>query len=114
MTEPFSTPEGALVLPAASAEVELRPGQHLVIDVGQVNASIGEHWSLEREPDRAVLAVLGQDTRFADDPPMPGSPARVRMLFQAVVPGTTEMLLQYLFRNEPPEQPPVRIGITVR
>ncbi len=91
---------GALVLPEdrSGSTVTLEPGQELVIEVFE-NASIGWQWDVTTDPDDAVLRFV-DEAYEADSPDTAGSGGTDRFRFEAVGPGSTELVLSRDYRNE--------------
>jgi len=106
---------GSVTVPASSGTARVGVGQTLVVDIGRVNASVGDGWELARPPDPTILADLG--SRYAgDSPAAPGSGGTMTWEFRGVAPGTTTVVLQYRYRGEVPDDAsgiPVTIQVTV-
>jgi len=106
---------GSVTVPATSGTTRVGVGQTLVVDIGRVNASVGDGWELAQPPDPTILADLG--SRYVGEvPAAPGSGGTMTWEFRGVAPGTTRLVLQYRFRGEIPDDAsgaPVTIEVTV-
>lgn len=80
-------------------------GGQLVVELGEVNSSVGTEWVLVTPPDPAVLG--GEDVKIDSgqaDPP-PGASAEMTVTFTAVAAGDTTLVYEYRFRGEVPADP---------
>jgi predicted secreted protein len=101
-----------------SARVEV--GAELRVQLGEVNASIGDSWHLLGAPDPAVLTDNGAVTELECE--QPGCGGTMDWTFTATGPGVTALVFQYCYRSRPPQcepQPgrgpaePVTLTVTV-
>jgi predicted secreted protein len=97
--------------------VTLAPGEALIVDFGEVNATVGQEWVLTEEPDAAVLGPGEERSRYLGEDGMTGAPSEVTYRFAPVGEGTTVIEFEYRFRGEVPEdrddQETARIEVTV-
>ncbi|HWU28249.1 MAG TPA: protease inhibitor I42 family protein [Microbacterium sp.] len=93
----------------------VKVGEEVVVDLGEVNSSVGTEWVLVEEPDPAVLG--GEDVDFVSDQPNPppGSSSNMTVTFDAVGAGETTLTYEYRFRGEASkDRGPLTFTITVR
>jgi hypothetical protein len=98
----------------------VKRGDVLRVDLGEVNASIGDSWYLVEKPDPAILDEGERD--YDTDCDEPGCGGRMAWLFTARGPGTTTLVFRYCYRSRPdncepqpdrgPDQP-VNLAVTV-
>ncbi|KJQ53048.1 protease inhibitor I42 family protein [Microbacterium sp. SA39] len=97
--------------------VTLAPGEALVVDFGEVNATVGQEWVLSAEPDAVVLGPGEERSRYLGEDGMTGAPSEVTYRFAPVGEGATVIEFEYRFRGEVPEDPEdqetARIEVTV-
>ncbi|WP_435744335.1 protease inhibitor I42 family protein [Microbacterium sp. PMB16] len=98
--------------------VTLAPGEALVVDFGEVNATVGQEWSITQEPDDAVLAPGEERSKYLGQPGETGAPSEFSYRFAPVGTGTTVIEFEYLFRGSVPEDPDdqktAKIEVTVK
>lgn len=93
----------------------VKVGEEVVLDLGEVNSSVGTEWVLVEEPDPAVLG--GEEVDFESDQPNPppGSSSNMTVTFDAVGAGETTLTYEYRFRGEATnDRSPLTFTITVR
>jgi predicted secreted protein len=104
-----------------AGSASLAVGETLRVEMGQVNAGIGDNWSLTGAPDPAVLTE--QDRELDADCHQPGCGGRLTWIFAARGPGTTTVVFRYCYRSGPATcqpQPdrgpvdPISLTVTVR
>ena len=78
--------------------VALEVGQTLEVSLEE-NPSTGFAWNVTEPPDEAVIAPVEDDFDIYD-PYSEGAGGTRAMLFEAVAPGETDMLLEYYFQTE--------------
>ena len=78
--------------------VDLEVGQTLEVSLEE-NPSTGFAWNVTEAPDAAVIAPVEDDFDISD-PYSDGAGGTRTLLFEAVAPGGTEMLLDYYFQTE--------------
>lgn len=97
--------------------VTLAPGEALVVDMGEVNASVGTDWVITQEPDPAVLSAGESHSRYLGEDGSVGGPNELTYRFAPVGTGTTVIAFEYRFRGAVPEDPDDRktaeIAVTV-
>lgn len=81
-------------------EITVPAGQTLVIDLGQINASVGDDWRLTTAPDPAVLTEGELRAETVGDETATGNPTELAYAFDAVAPGTTTIGFTYSYRGE--------------
>jgi predicted secreted protein len=103
-----------------AGSVQIAAGETLRVDLGQVNASIGDSWYLVGTPDSAVLSEGEKD--YDTDCDAPGCGGRLAWVFTARGPGETTLVFRYCYRSslsdcqpEPGRGPqvPVQLAVTV-
>ncbi|WP_024285375.1 protease inhibitor I42 family protein [Cellulomonas sp. KRMCY2] len=87
----------------AAQAVALEVGDLLVVDLGTVNASVGDGWDLVVEADPAVLGAAEVRSEYLGDEGEVGGPSTLAYAFEAVGPGTTTIELQYAYRGSTAE-----------
>ena len=80
------------------SSIDLEVGQTLEVSLEE-NPSTGFAWNVTEEPDAAVIAPVEDDFDISD-PYSDGAGGTRSLLFEAVAPGETEMLLDYYFQTE--------------
>jgi predicted secreted protein len=112
--------EGTHVTGTRSGAVTVPLGEKLVVDLGEVNHSIGDGWFLVTPPDRGVLTDEGD--HYDPDCDKPGCGGTMTWRFGTAAAGATELTLRYCYRSRPPNcEPmpdrgpadPVEIAVTV-
>jgi predicted secreted protein len=83
----------------------LAPGEVLVIDFGEVNASVGSEWVMVEEPDAAVLGEGEEHSDYLGESGETGAASDLSYRFAAVGEGTTTIEFEYRFRGFVPEDP---------
>lgn len=81
-------------------EVEVPAGQTLVIDLGEINTSVGDDWRITTAPDPAVLTEGELRAETVGDESETGNPTLLGYAFDAVAPGTTTIGFTYSYRGE--------------
>ncbi|MDQ0725689.1 hypothetical protein [Microbacterium sp. W4I20] len=98
--------------------VVLTPGEALIVDFGEVNATVGQEWSITEEPDAAVLAPGEKRSTYLGEPGETGAPSELSYRFAPAGEGTTVIEFEFLFRGSVPEDPDDRktakIEVTVK
>lgn len=98
--------------------VTLAPGEALVVDFGEVNATVGQEWVITQEPDAAVLGPGEERSRYLGEDGMTGAPSEVTFRFAPEGEGTTVIEFEYRFRGSVPEEPDdqktAKIDVTVK
>lgn len=98
--------------------VTLAPGEALIVDFGEVNATVGQEWIITQEPDAAVLGSGEQRSRYLGEDGMTGAASEVSYRFAAVGDGTSDIVFEYRFRGSVPEDPEdqktAKIEVTVK
>lgn len=84
---------------------KLTPGDELVIDFGEVNASVGSAWVVTADPDLSVLTVPEQHTEYLGENGSVGAPDHLTYSLSAVGAGITRVQFEYQFRGAVPEDP---------
>jgi hypothetical protein len=117
---PTSTASGHSVdVRVSDGSARLVVGELLRVDMGRVNTSIGDSWSLVTRPDPAVLT---QKEQQYDPVTCTGCDQGLKWTFSAVGAGTTTIVFQYCYRSSPPRcqpepsrgpQDPVSLNVTV-
>jgi inhibitor of cysteine peptidase len=83
---------------ADGGSVDLEVGQTLEVSLEE-NPSTGYAWNVTEAPDAAVIAPVEDDFAISD-PYSDGAGGTRTLLFEAVAPGETEMLLDYYFQTD--------------
>jgi hypothetical protein len=117
---PTSTADSHSVdVKVSDASARLVVGELLRVDMGRVNTSIGDSWSLITRPDPAVLIEKEQQY---DPVTCTGCDQGLKWTFAAVGAGTTRIVFRYCYRSSPPScepgpgrgpQDPVSLSLTV-
>lgn len=98
--------------------VSLAPGEALVVDFGEVNATVGQEWSITREPDADVLAPGEKRAKYLGESGETGAPSELSYRFAPAGEGTTVIEFEFLFRGSVPEDPEdqktAKIEVTVK
>ncbi|MCI1017870.1 hypothetical protein HWD99_04455 [Microbacterium sp. C5A9] len=101
-----------------TSSVSLAPGEALIVEFGEVNASVGEAWVLTREPDPMVLDEGDERNRYLGEEGETGAPSEMTYRFAAIGGGTTVVRFDYQFRGSVPDDPQDRrsaeITVTVK
>jgi predicted secreted protein len=84
---------------------KLAVGDELVIDFGEVNASVGSAWVVIADPDPSVLTVPEQHTEYLGENGSVGAPNHLTYSLTAVGSGNTRVQFEYQFRGAVPEDP---------
>lgn len=80
-------------------EATLAVGETLIVDFGEVNASIGDSWDLTSRPDADVLSKgVGEYEDLGREDEVGGG-AQYVYRFEAVGPGTTTLRFTYSYRG---------------
>jgi|GEM_PF-1032940 len=96
-----ATTDGNVVLVDAEvSEVELEVGNRLVIDLGSYNPSVGDEFEVAQEPDANILANFTSESTYLGEEDEDGAPSSLRYSADAVAAGTTEIEIEYYFRQE--------------
>jgi inhibitor of cysteine peptidase len=102
---------GALLLAAAAEErIVARPGTRFAVEL-DANATTGFRWRLGRPLDERVVRLRGTAYRL-QEPQRTGSGGTEVWTFEAVAPGRTSILFEYV-RPWERETPPVRTRTVV-
>ena len=80
-------------------------GDELVIDFGEVNASVGSAWVVTADPDPSVLTVPEPHTEYLGENGSVGAPNHLTYSLTAVGAGITRVQFEYQFRGAVPEDP---------
>jgi len=82
-----------------TSTVEVQQGQTLSVDLGKVNASIGDSWYVVESGDRAILGE--PDRKYDSDcrGDEVGCGGTLSYEFEAVGAGETEVVFQYCYRS---------------
>ena len=106
------------VVEHTTSSVTLAPGESLVVDFGEVNATVGEEWVITNEPDPSVLEPGEQRSRYLGEDGETGAPSEVSYRFAPEGDGTTVIRFEYRFRGAVPEdaddQESAEITVTVK
>jgi predicted secreted protein len=94
----------SISVPVAAGSASLAVGETLRVDMGDVNASIGDAWYVTGAPDPAVLTEKG--TELDHDCRQTGCGGRLTWIFTATGPGTTTVVFQYCYRSGPDDCQP--------
>jgi predicted secreted protein len=81
-------------------EIAVPAGQTIVLDLGEINTSVGDDWRLTTTPDPAVLTEGELRAETVGDDDETGNPTRLSYAFEAVAPGTTTIGFTYSYRGE--------------
>jgi len=92
------------------SEVSMRVGQLLSIVDDEFNASVGDGWTLTREPDATVLERVGEGV-VLDEPDAVGGGGTYTLDYTAVGAGSTSVTLEYAYRGEPAFESTVRVTV---
>lgn len=84
-------------VPYTQPSATLAVGETLVVDLGEINPSVGDAWELTTEPDADVLAAGEQESDSESD--APGSPSHLVHRFEATGAGTTTIGFTYSYRG---------------
>lgn len=95
-TSGCGSPRQVLVAETAGS-VTLAVGETLVVDLGEINRSIGDDWAITTEPDPAVLGAGEAEEDAESD--LDGSYSHLTYRFEAVGAGTTTIGLTYRYRG---------------
>jgi predicted secreted protein len=115
-TEPADDDAGGeeAILDLEQTDVQVAVGDTVVVELEE-NASVGDDWELETEPDGAVLELVAESFD-SDDPEADGAGGTVRFEFEAVGDGGTELTFANCYRctsdGEPSEEPPEPAEVT--
>ncbi len=87
------------VVEYTDAEATLAVGETLVVDFGEVNASIGDGWALTTRPDASILSKGEEESESLARDGEVGAGALLTYRFEAVGPGTTTIGFTYSYRG---------------
>lgn len=97
--------------------VTVETGTELVVDFGEVNASVGSDWVIISDPDPSVLSKGEKSTEYAGEEGSVGGPSDLAYRFAATGTGQTKIQFEYQFRgavpDDPTEQKTALIDVTV-
>lgn len=83
--------------------VTLAPGEALVVDFGEVNATVGNAWVIVEQPDASILGEGEQRSDYLGAPGETGATSELTYRFAPVGEGTTVIEFEYRFRGSVPE-----------
>lgn len=83
----------------------LAPGEVLIVDFGEVNATVGNAWVIVEEPDAAILGEGEERSDYLGESGETGAASDLSYRFAAVGEGTTTIEFEYRFRGSVPEDP---------
>ena len=87
------------------SSVTIEDGTELVIDFGEVNASVGSDWVIISEPDPSVLTHGDKVSEYAGEEGSVGGPSELAYRFTATGTGMTKIQFEYQFRGAVPDDP---------
>jgi inhibitor of cysteine peptidase len=90
---------GTRTVPLSAGSAQVATGETFIVDLGDVNESVGDSWHLVGQPDPAVLTDIGR--QFEGDCSEPGCGGRLTWTFTATGVGSTTIIFQYCFRTRP-------------
>ncbi|MEP7766113.1 protease inhibitor I42 family protein [Sanguibacter sp. 25GB23B1] len=106
-----------VVVDATASSAELVVGQTLVVDLGEMNSSVGDDWLITDEPDGEVLREGERFSEYLGEDGEDGGRNTLAYEFEAVGDGETTLELEYRFRGGAPDfghgPEPVSITVTV-
>jgi predicted secreted protein len=82
----------------SGSTIQAEPGQEIVVAL-DANSSVGYTWDLTTDPDEAVVRFV-DETFEEDNPGAAGGGGMVRFRFEAVGPGTTELVISRDYRGQ--------------
>lgn len=112
-----AAPADDVVVQPTDSTADLVVGQTLVVDLGEMNSSVGDDWVITEEPDSTVLGAGERLSEYLGEDGEDGGRNTLVYEFEAVGDGETSLELQYRFRDgtadfgHGPE--PVSITVTV-
>lgn len=83
--------------------VTLAPGEALVVDFGEVNATVGNEWVIVQQPDDSILDEGEERSNYLGAPGETGASSDLSYRFAPVGEGTTVIEFEYRFRGSVPE-----------
>lgn len=83
--------------------VTLAPGEALVVDFGEVNATVGNEWVIVVPPDSSVLREGERRSRYLGAPGETGAPSELSYRFEPAGEGSTVIEFEYRFRGAVPD-----------
>lgn len=83
--------------------VTLAPGEALVVDFGEVNATVGNEWVIVQQPDGSILEEGERRSNYLGAPGETGASSDLSYRFAPVGEGTTVLEFEYRFRGSVPE-----------
>lgn len=83
--------------------VTLAPGEALVVDFGEVNATVGNEWVIVQQPDGSILDEGERRSNYLGAPGETGASSDLSYRFAPVGEGTTVIEFEYRFRGSVPE-----------
>jgi len=112
---------GTTTVSATTETTTVAVGGTLVVDLGTINTSVGDAWTVAVEPDPAVLGPGRATTTPQGKEGETGGYSALTYSFEAVAPGRTTIELQYAFRGSTVdadvlgkvERPRTRLAVTV-
>jgi hypothetical protein len=96
-------PTDEVVVEPTAGSVDLVVGQTLVVDFGDINASVGDAWVLTQDPADAVLGAGEAETEYLGEADETGGRNTLVYTFEATGAGESVLELEYEFRGEAPE-----------
>jgi hypothetical protein len=85
--------------------VTVSPGEVLIVDFGEVNATVGNAWVIVEEPDATILGEGEERSDYLGESGETGAASDLSYRFAAVGEGTTTIEFEYRFRGSVPEDP---------
>lgn len=87
------------------SSVTIEDGAELIVDFGEVNASVGSDWVMISEPDPSILTQGEKVTEYAGEEGSVGGPSELAYRFTATGTGMTKIQFEYQFRGAVPDDP---------
>ena len=113
-----AAPAGTVTIGHEDGSVTVSSGDRLVVEFGEVNASVGSDWVITTKPDPQVLSGGERHSEYAGPKDSVGGPDRLSYEFTAVGTGRAQIQFEYQFRGAQPSEPAERqtsvVEVTVR